>query len=338
LARFIIRRIGLSILVLMGVLVIMFAVMRAAPVDPVTQYAGIRATEEQRAEVRTLLGLDKPVVVQMGVYIKNFFTGDWGASLMTKRPVIDDIADTLPYTLDLIILSVILTLLIGIPLGVISAVRKDRWPDHASRVLAVGLISIPAFWLALALQYVFSGKLGVLPLSGAHATEIALGDPITKITGFPLIDSLITGNLSAFGDYVAHLVLPVASMTGIGLAGAQRITRSTMVETLTEEYIVAKRSYGLPERRVQYRHGLKNSIGPVITSTAVFAASMIVTTFLIESIFSWPGMGSYVATGVAQLDYPVIMGVTLVSAVGFLVLNTLADILLAVIDPRVRLG
>jgi len=220
---------------------------------------------------------------------------------------------------------------------VISANKKDRLPDHASRILAVGLISIPTFWLALALQLFFSGSLGVLPLSGALSTSVGLLHPITKVTGFPVIDALVTGNFTAFWDHIVHLILPVIAMTGISLGGTQRITRAAMVETLTEEYVVAKRSYGLPERSVLYRHALKNSIGPVITSTAVYIASMIVSTFLIEAIFSWPGMGSYVAIGVGQLDYPVIMGVTLVSAVAFLILNTLADILLAV-DPRVRLG
>lgn len=336
--RFIIRRLILSVIVLLGVLVVMFVVMHAAPVDPVTQYVGVRASEEQRAAVREQLGLDKPLIVQIGIYMKNFFSGDWGISLQSKSPVIRDIGNTLPYTLEIVILATILTLLIGVPLGVISAAKKDRVPDHISRIVAVGLISIPGFWLALALQYIFSGKLNALPLSGAFSTEVMVTSPVTKITGFPLLDALMTGNFTGFFDHCAHLVLPVLSLTAIGLAGAQRITRSTMVETLTEEYIVAKRSYGLSERRVLYLHGLKNSIGPVITSTAVFAAQMIVTTFLIESIFSWPGMGSYMATGVAGLDYPVVMGVTLVSAVAFLVMNTVADLLLAVFDPRVRLS
>ena len=336
-AHFLVRRFGLSVLVLFGVLVIMFVVMHLAPVDPVTQYAGIRATPEQQAEARATLGLDKSLPVQIGIYIKNFFTGDWGSSLMTKRSVLGDIGLTLPYTLELIIFSAVLMTLIGVPLGVVSANKKDRLPDHASRILAVGLISIPTFWLALALQYIFSGKLGILPLSGAFSTVTSLTHPITKVTGFPFIDSLVTGNFTAFTDHLAHLVLPVIAMTGIALGGTQRITRATMVETLTEDYIVAKRSYGLPERTVLYRHALKNSVGPVITSTAIYVASMIVSTFLIEAIFSWPGMGSYVATGVSKLDYPVIMGVTLVSAVSFLILNTLADVLLA-IDPRVRLG
>ena len=337
-ARFILRRLILSVIVLLGVLVIMFSVMRAAPVDPVTQYAGIRATQEQRVEVAKELGLDRSIPIQIVTYIKNFFTGKWGNSLKTKRPVLEDIKQTLPYTLDLILFSVILTTVIGVPLGVLSARRKDRLPDHLSRIMSVGLISIPVFWLALALQLLFSGKLGILPLSSAFSINVSLLHPVTRITGFPLIDSLVTGNFRAFGSYCAHLVLPVIAMTGIGLGGTQRITRSTMVETLTEEYITAKRSYGLRERGVLYGHALKNSIGPVVTATAVLAAGLIVSTFLIESIFSWPGMGSYVATGVGQLDYPVIMGVTLVSAVGFLIMNTVADILLAAIDPRVRLA
>ena len=335
--RFLVRRLVLSTFALLGVLVVMFLIMHVAPVDPARQYAGMRATDQQLAQVRAKLGLDRSVPVQIVTYIKNFFTGNWGNSLLTKRPVIDDIGKTLPYTLELIILAMILTLLIGVPLGVLSAQKKDHLADHGSRILAVGLISIPTFWLALALQYIFSGKLGILPLSGPGSIAVTLADPIKAVTGFPLLDALVTGNFHAFWDHLYYLVLPVIALTGMSLGGLQRITRASMVETLTEEYIVAKRSYGLPERTVLYRHGLKNSMGPIITTTAVYIAALLVSTFLIEEIFSWPGMGAYIASGVTGLDYPVIMAVTLISAVAFLIMNTLADILLAANDPRVRL-
>jgi len=333
---FIVRRLALSVLALLGVLVIMFLLMRAAPVDPARQYAGMRATEEQLTEVRHELGLDRSVPVQIGTYIKNFFTGNWGDSLISKHPVIDDVGKTLPYTLELVFLSMLLTVVIGIPLGVVSAEKKDKLPDHASRVLAVGLISIPTFWLALALQYIFSGKLHLLPLSGAGSIQVVLSHPIDKVTGFPLLDALLTGNFKALLDHARYLILPVIALTGMSLGALQRITRSSMVETLSEEYIVAKRSYGLAERTVLYRHALKNTTGPIVTTVAVFVAVLIVNTFLIESIFAWPGLGAYIATGVATLDYPVIMAVTLISAVAFLIMNALADVLLA-IDPRVRL-
>ncbi len=335
---FLVRRLGLSMLSLIGVLVVMFLVMQMAPVDPARQYAGSHASPEKLAEVRTQLGLDQPMAVQLVAYVKNFFTGSWGESLVSKNSVLQDVGKTLPYTLELVFLASVLIVAVGVPLGVVSAQKKDLWPDHASRIFAVGLISIPTFWLALALQYVLSGKLGFLPLSGPGTLEVTYSHPIQVITGFPLVDSLVSGNFTAFWDHTAHLVLPVAALTGMALGEFQRITRSSMVESLTEDYIAAKRSYGLRERTVLYRHGLKNSSAPILTIFALQVAFLIVNTFLIESIFAWPGIGAYIARAVTTLDYPVIIAVTLVSAVAFITMNTLADLMIAGTDPRVRLG
>jgi peptide/nickel transport system permease protein len=332
---FLIRRILSMFLALIGVLVIMFLLMHLAPVDPARQYAGNGASDETIERVRKELGLDKSLPEQIVVYVKNFFTGEWGDSLNTKRPVINDIRSTLPNTLELAVVAMLFTILIGVPLGVVSADKKDRWPDHASRILAVGLISIPTFWLALALQYVLSGKLGLLPLSGPQSQAVSFLNPIEPVTGFPTVDALVTGNFEAFQDHLVHMILPVIALTGMSLGGLQRISRAAMVETLSDDYIVAKRSYGLSERAILYKHGLRNSTGPIATYTATTFAWLLVNTFLVEAIFSWPGMGSYLAEGVSGLDYPVVMAVTLVSAVAFLVLNLCADVIIA-LDPRVR--
>lgn len=320
---------------LLGVLVIMFLLMHLAPVDPARQYAGNMASKEKVEEVREQLGLNKSLPEQILIYMKNFFRGEWGESLNTKRPVLDDIRATLPNTLELTVVAMAFTLLIGVPLGVISADKKDRWPDHASRILAVGLISIPTFWLALALQYILSGQLGILPLSGPQDQAVEFLYPIRTVTGFPTIDALVTGNFTAFWDHIVHMVLPVIALTGMSLGGLQRIARAAMVETLSDDYIIAKRSYGLSERSILYKHGLRNSSGPIATYTATTFAWLLVNTFLVEAIFSWPGLGSYLAEGVANLDYPVVMAVTLVSAIAFLLLNLGADIIIA-LDPRVR--
>ncbi len=322
-------------LALLGVLVIMFLLMQLAPVDPARQYAGNQASPERLAQVRTQLGLDKPMPVQIAVYMKNFFTGEWGDSLQTKRPVIKDIRSTLPYTLELVVLAMIFVIGIGVPLGVMSAEHKDHWQDHSSRIFAVGLISIPTFWLALALQYTFSGKLGLLPLSGAGDYSVILTMPIKTITGFPVIDSIVTGNWAGFEDHATHLVLPVIALTCMSLGGLQRITRASMVESLSDDYIVAKRSYGIHERSILYTHALRNSVGPIATYAAFTFAYVLVNTFLIEAIFAWPGMGAYMAQGVTSLNYPVVMAVTLVSAVAYLLLNFTADVFIA-LDPRVR--
>jgi peptide/nickel transport system permease protein len=332
---FLIRRLLSMFLALIGVLVIMFLLMHLAPVDPARQYAGNGASEQKLEQVRKELGLNKSLPEQIVVYMKNFFTGQWGDSLSSKRPVLQDIRSTLPYTLELAVVAMFLTILIGVPLGVMSANRKDEWPDHASRILAVGLISIPTFWLALALQYVLSGKLGLLPLSGPQSQTVGYLNPITTVTGFPLFDSLVTGNFTAFSDHLVHMILPVIALTGMSMGGLQRIARAAMVETLSDDYIVAKRSYGLAERSILYKHGLRNSTGPIATYTATTFAWLLVNTFLVEAIFSWPGMGAYLAEGVSGLDYPVVMAVTLVSAVAFLLLNFCADLIIA-LDPRVR--
>ena len=325
------------ILALFGVLVIMFLIMHVAPVDPARQYAGAQASQARVERVREQLGLNRSLPVQLEVYIKNFFSGQWGNSLSTKRPVLADWSGTLPDTLELVALAMFFTLIIGIPLGVVSAQKKDRWPDHVSRIFAVGLISIPTFWLAMALQFSLSGKLGLLPLSGSGNYITLLTNPIHTVTGFPLIDSLVTGNWAAFQDHAMHLALPVIALTCMALGGLQRITRASMVETLSDDFIVAKRSYGLPERFVLYRHGLRNATGPIATYTAFMFAWLIVNTFLVEAIFNWPGMGAYLAAGVTALDYPVVMAVTLVSAVAFLLLNFVADVIVG-LDPRVRQG
>ncbi len=331
---FLVRRILFMIVALFGVLVIMFLIMNAAPVDPARQYAGEGASAQTVERVREQLGLTKPLPVQILVYIRNFFTGEWGDSLATKRPVLADIRDTLPNTLELTVFAMALTVLAGVPMGVVSAWKKDLWPDHVSRIIAVGLISIPTFWFALALQYILSGNFHLLPLSGSVGEATMFANP-PKVTGFPIIDSLVAGDFAAFQDHAVHLILPVIALTGMSLGGLQRITRAAMVETLADDYIVAKRSYGLAERSILFGHGLRNSTGPVATYAAVVCAWLLVNTFLVEAIFNWPGMGSYLALGVQGLDYPVVMAVTLVSAVAFLLLNFIADMLIA-LDPRVR--
>ena len=335
-ALFLLRRIALSFLVVFGVLIVTFVVTRVAPSDPARMYAGPRATTAQIEAAAKKLGADQPVYVQLERYITAFWRGDWGQSLATKRSVAEEIAACAPYTIELAVLAQGLALLVGIPLGLSSANNKDRWQDHTSRVIAVGAVSIPTFWLALALQYVFFGKLHVLPMGGAQSYAVALMDPITKITGFPLIDAVLTRNWAAFWDHIVHLVLPVLALTACLIGSVQRLTRAAMVEILNEDYIVAARSYGLPERLVLWSYTLKNALGPVVTIAALCIAYSLVNTFLVEAIFSWPGVGNYVARAALNLDYPAITAVSVLSAISYVVLNTMADIIIA-LDPRVRI-
>jgi peptide/nickel transport system permease protein len=334
--RFIVRRVLASVLVMLGVLIVTFVFARLAPSDPARMWAGPRASPEQIAKVTKDLGLDRPMVVQLVDYIRDFVSGDWDRSLVTKRPVAADVALYAPLTLELVIVAMLLSLVIGVPLGVLSANSKDRWLDHGSRVLAVGLVSIPTFFFALALQFALSGRIDLLPLGGTGSYAIQYSDPIQRITGFPIIDALVKGNFTAWGDHIVHMILPSIALMAMCLGTIQRLTRAAMVEVLNEDYIVAARSYGLSENIVLWRYSLKNSLGPIATVTALTFASTLVCTFLVESIFSWGGIGTYMARAAADMDYPVILAVTVLSALSYVVLNTVADIVIA-LDPRVRI-
>lgn len=333
---FIVRRLLLSLLALVGVLVVTFVIVHLAPIDPARQYAGPNAPPQRVEEVRHQLGLDRSLPVQIVTYAKNFFSGDWGTALIAKRPVTDMVKQSLPYTIELVFFALLLEIVVGIPLGVLSASHKDKWPDHMSRTVSVALIAIPTFWLALGLQYVLAGNLHLLPLSGAGSYSVLILHPIQSVTGIPLIDAALTGNWTAFWDHLAHIAMPVMALSFMMMGGIQRLTRASFVETLQEDFVVAARSYGLPERDVLWRHGLKNSVGVLATIIAMTTAWLLVNTFVVESIFAWPGIGSLIVDAIARLDYPVVLAVTLMSAVAYLALNTLADIIVAT-DPRTRL-
>jgi peptide/nickel transport system permease protein len=334
-SNFILRRLLSSLLALGGVILVTFALQQVAPVDPARQYAGPQASAQVVEAVRVEMGLDQSIPSQLVSYAENFFTGNWGDSLQTKRPVFADFKKAVPYTLELVFLAMILVVMIAVPLGVISADKQDRWPDHVTRVFAVGLVSIPTFWLALGLQYVVAGKLHLLPLAGTADFTLLVTHPLKVLSGFPLFDALASGNFTLFRDHTVHLIMPIIALAGMAIGGIQRLTRASMVEVLHDDYMVASRSYGLPERRVLWRYGLKNITGPLATAIAVYAAYLLVNTFLIETIFNVPGIGAMVAMAVSALDYPVIMAMTLFTAVAYIVLNTVADLLLFV-DPRVR--
>jgi peptide/nickel transport system permease protein len=305
------------------------------PSNPAAKWVGPRATPEQIAKARIELGLDKPLYTQFWRYLTDILQGNLGYSLRTRQPIISDLKSNLPATLELVLISTLAAILLGIPLGVISAIRKDQWVDHLSRLFSVGVVSLPTFWIGLILQLVFFRILGIFPMGGQLSTEIKLMYDIPHITGFITIDSLITGNFFIFFDALWHLVLPgiTIAMYPIGLVA--RMTRSALLEILNEDYITAARSYGLTEGTVVWSYALKNSIGPTSTVVALSVGYSLVNTFLTEAIFAWPGIGSYIATAVIGLDYPAIMGVTIFSTVAYVILNLVADIIVAA-DPRVR--
>lgn len=332
---FISRRLLLGVVVLLGVITITFVLTRVVPSDPAAQWVGDRATLEQKAQARSQLGLDKPIYIQFERYIVDLAHGNLGYSLESHRPVVSELVDTLPPTIELVLISTLVASLIGLPLGVLSAKRKDQWPDHLSRIFSVGFVSMPTFWLGLFLQLALYSWLGLFPAGGELSRNVQLFNHIPTVTHFVVIDSLLAGNFVVFKDAVLHLVLPGIALSAYPIGLIARMTRSAMLEILNEDYITAGRSYGLPERVIMWRYGLKNSLGPTVTVVTLSIGYTLVNTFLVEAIFSWPGVGNYVATAVTTLNYPAIMGVTIFSAVTYVFLNLIADIIIA-LDPRVR--
>jgi peptide/nickel transport system permease protein len=333
--KFILRRLLLGVFVMLGVALITFFLTRVIPSDPAAKWVGPRATPEQIAKARIDLGLDQPLIVQFGKYINDLVHGNLGNSLRTRRPVALELKENLPATIELVFLSTIAAVFIGIPLGVISARRKDQMVDHISRLFSVGVVSLPTFWVGLIFQLVFFRILGIFPMGGQLSTEIKIMMEIPNITGFLLLDSLITGNFTIFFDALWHLILPGITIGLYPVGLVARMTRSALLEILSEDYITAARSYGLSERIVLWSYALKNSIGSTSTVVALSIGYTLVNTFLTESIFFWPGIGSYIATAVIGLDYPAIMGVTIFSAFSYVILNLVADIIVA-LDPRIR--
>ncbi len=334
--NFIIRRLFLGILTLFGVILITFILVRLVPSDPAAQWVGGRATPEQIEAAMKELGLDKPMYIQFGYYIKNLLKGNLGYSMITHQPIIKELKSRFPATLELVLFSSFFALLIGLPLGLLSAKAKNSWIDHFSRFFSIGAVSIPSFWTALVLQLIFFMILKISPYGGQLSIEIKLFQDIPHITGFIFLDTLITGNFVIFKDFLKHLILPALCVGAYTMGLVARMTRSALLEILSEDYIKAARSYGLSERMILYSYALKNSLGPTVTVVTLAMGYALMNTFLVESIFSWPGIGKYVANAITSLDYPAIMGVTIIGACAYIILNLIADIIIS-LDPRVKL-
>lgn len=335
--EYILRRLALAVLVLFGVSVITFFIARVVPSDPAALWVGPRPTPAQVAAARVALGLDQPLYVQYLRYVGNLLRGDLGVSVKTHQPIAHDLATYLPATLELVLSGMVIALTLGIPLGVLSGARRNSALDHTSRLIAVAAVSIPTFWLGLLLQLLFFGRLKLLPLGGRLSTDTALHSPVQPITGFYLLDSLFTQNWVAFGDVLVHTLLPAFVLATYALGLTIRMTRSTMVEVLEEKYIVAARAAGLPERTILFRLALKNAIVPTLTVLALSFVYSLTGAILVEVIFSWPGLGSYVTSAILNVDFPVIMAVTLVVTVFYVLINLALDLIQVALDPRVVL-
>lgn len=334
--KYIVKRILSSLLVLLGVVTITFFIARVIPSSPETKWAGQRATPEQLEAARIELGLDKSLPEQYVIYLNDLIHGDLGNSLNSHQPVSTELKRYVPATLELVLVAFVLAVAMGIPLGIYSAKKKDKMLDHCSRFFSIGAVSLPTFWVALFLQLIFYKTLQWLPIGGRLSVEATIFDTVPNISGMLLLDCLLTGKFALFGDALRHIILPCITIALYPIGLVARMTRSALLEILGEDYITAGHSYGLSGSKMLWKYALKNSLGTTATDVALSMGYTLTNTFLVEAIFSWPGIGSYISSAVTTLDYPAIVGVTLFGAVCYIILNLVADIIIAM-DPRVRL-
>lgn len=331
--RQVIRRlIGLG-LVLFGMTLIVFVVSHLVPADPAAAAAGVYGGKEQVEAIRTAMGLDRSLLEQYLRYIGGLAHGDLGQSIMSNAPVATELKRYLPASLELALAALLLYLPLGLGLGVMAGARPGGWLDAGTRAFAVLGVSVPVFWLALIMQFFLYGKLGLFPATGRIDTGIGL--PPT-VTGFFTIDALLSGRFDAFGSTVRHLAMPAMTLAAANLAIIARMTRSAMLEVLGQDYVRTARAKGLGDATVLFRHALRNALIPIVTVVALQTAALIAWQFLVESIFSWPGIGSYAVQAITNLDFNVIIGVALFGSVLYVVVNFVADMLYLVLDPRIR--
>lgn len=330
--KYIIKRIVLLFPVIIGVSILVFLVMHVFTADPAAIILGEHATAEQIDKLRETLGLNKPILVQYADFVKGFITGGFGDSLVTKTPVAKEFMSRFPATIELAVTSIIIASILGITMGVISAVKQNSILDYLSMVVSLLGVSMPIFWLGLLLIVFFSVQLHLLPVSG----RITIGMEPEHITGLYLLDSLISGNTEAFWDSLKHLILPSIALASYSMAIIARMTRSTMLEVINQDYIRTARAKGVFERIVICSHALRNAMIPIATVIGLQLGSLLGGAVLTETVFSWPGIGGYTIDAILKSDYPVVQGAVMMMAMIFVLVNLFVDILYVFIDPRIK--
>ena len=326
------KRIGISLIVLIGVSMLIFAIARIIPGDPARIALGPNATTEQIAKLRAEMHLDASLPVQYGQFLIDVSRGDLGTSLYTNRPVTQDIAQFLPATLELVFLAGFIMVIIGLPLGILAAWHRGRWPDHLIRIFSLLTVSAPGFVWAVILMLLFAFYLPLFPIAG----RISDIHDIQRVTGFLTIDTLIAGNFSAFIDAIHHLILPAVALSLSGIGQAARLTRANMVETYDKPYIEMAQAFGFFPSRIARSFAFKPSLIPSLTIIGLDFAAMLGNAFLVEAVFAWPGLSRYGVAVILRKDLNAIMGTVLIIAITFLVVNIIVDLLIAFLNPRIR--
>jgi peptide/nickel transport system permease protein len=332
--RFIARRLLLLVPIMVGLSILVFLWIRALPAGPAESLLGERATPETIQQIEEQYGLDEPIHIQYWEYLKTVASGDLGTTIRSRRPVTSEIRERFPATIELTIAALLFAVSVGIPLGFVAAKRYGTWVDHSSLVLSLIGISIPVFFLAILLKYVFAVELGWLPTVGRIDVTIDLEHP----TGFYTLDALLAGDLAAFWDVIKHLILPAIALGSIPLAIIARITRASVLDVQNEDYVRTARAKGLPPRVVDRRHIFRNALLPITTIIGLQAGLLLSGAVLTETVFAWPGMGSWLVEAIRQRDYPVLQGGILFVSLVFVLVNLAVDVSYALINPRIRVS
>ena len=328
---FIIRRTLVVIPTILGITIIIFMMLAITPGDPAELLLGERATEASLAAMREYLGLNKPLYVQYGLFLKRVAKFDLGETIWTRQKVYIDIMERFPATIELTLAAMIISSFLGALLGIVSATKQYSWFDYVSMLGSLFGVSMPVFWLGLMLMLIFSLTLGWFPMSGRLGVDIDL----TSITNFYVLDAILTRNWAALKDALMHLALPAIALSTIPLAIVARMTRSSMLEVLRQDYIKTARAKGLSETKIVLKHALRNGLIPVVTVVGLQFGILLGGAILTETVFAWPGIGKWLFDGVVKRDYMVIQGGTLLVATIFVIINLIVDILYAVINPRI---
>ncbi len=331
---FIVRRVLLLIPVMVGLTLLVFAITRLLPGDPARLAAGPNASPEQIQQIAREFGLDRSLPAQYWAYATGLLRGDWGMSIYSRRPVLQDLEAYLPATLELVLAAMGLAVALGIPLGLLAAAQRNRWPDMLTSVVSLGAISMPRFFLGLLFQLCFAMALGWLPLGG----RFPLGEDLpARVSGLLTIDALLAGDLHAFGVALQYLTLPAVAMSLSPLATIVRMMRASTIEVLHQDYVTTERALGLSRRLILLKYVLKNAVSATLTVIGLYFGWLLGGTVLVETVFDWPGIGLYATSAVLTQDFMPIVGVTLCIGTLFVVGNLLIDIAIAQLNPRARL-
>jgi peptide/nickel transport system permease protein len=332
--KFVVRRLLLLVPILIGLSILVFFWIRALPGGPAQALLGERATPETIAQIERQYGLDEPVYVQYWKYVQRTVRFDFGVSTSSRRPVTEELSQRFPATIELAIAAMLFSVVFGIPLGFIAGKRYGTWLDHSSLLASLIGISIPIFFLAILLKYIFAVKLGLLPTVGRISVLINIDHP----TNFYLLDAIIAGDPEAFWDVSEHLILPAIALGTIPLAIIARITRAAVLDVQNEDYVRTARAKGLPPGVVDRRHILRNALLPVTTIIGLQTGLLLSGAVLTETVFAWPGMGTWLVSAIDNRDFPVLQGGILFVALVFVLVNLLVDVSYAFINPRIRLS